>query len=224
MTDRSLIEIIRSRRSVRRFDLTRKVKYKQILELIDAANYAPSACNAQAWHFIVLDDQEIIENLIKSGLNKGKDSDVIIFVYYRKHVKSKYKNIFLDDYIESASAAIQNMMLRAEEMGLGACWINGINVKKLHKVIKKPFGYEFIAMIRVGYKKIDKSKIQPRKRSPEEIISYNNFSLPTDEIPKRIFVMMEEIILKNRILFYLLPKSLIDILTGKATIKKFKVN
>ena len=149
------------RRSIRDFDLNKKVEQEKIKKIIEAANWAPSACNGQAWHFIIIDEKKILDRLIKKGLLKAKDTPVVIFVYYRKYIKQKPINEYLPDHVQSASAAIQNMLLMAASLGLGTCWINSIGAK-MHRFIKAPFGYEFIAMLRLGYPK-KAIKEQPRK-------------------------------------------------------------
>lgn len=64
-----LMEIIKKRRSVRRF-LTKPVSRELIEECLEAARLAPSACNAQPWQFIVIDD-EAKKNAIAQAAFKG---------------------------------------------------------------------------------------------------------------------------------------------------------
>ncbi|MCK4942800.1 MAG: nitroreductase family protein [Candidatus Aminicenantes bacterium] len=221
MIDEKLIDVIKSRRSIRGFDLDRKVENKLIWKLIESANWAPSACNSQAWHFIVIDDQKILNDLVLRGLKKAKDTPVLILVFYRRYVKNQPINPYLDDQVQSASAAIQNLLLMAHNLGLRTCWVNGINAP-MEKFLKIPFGYEFIAMIRLGYPSRSELVPQPRKYRIDDIISYNHFSLPRKDLSARSEVMFEKLINHYRKyrLFQLLKRFIPRSLKNKFRLNK----
>ena len=112
MIDEQLRQAIASRRSIRDFYLNRKVEQEKIKKIIEAANWAPSACNGQAWHFIIIDEKKILDRLIKKGLLKAKDTPVVIFVYYRKYIKQKPINEYLPDHVNWAYTTIKTMLTR----------------------------------------------------------------------------------------------------------------
>lgn len=196
MIDNGFLELVKSRRSVRQYG-DRKISKPDICRILEAANWAPSACNGQAWHFIVLDDEKKINFLVDKGLDKAKDAPALILVFYRKYIKRKPINLRFADYVQSASAAIQNMLLMAHNLGIGACWINGMDIP-INKIIKKPFGYEFIALIKLGYGKTKEYKVQDRKYSVEEIMSYNKFDLPARDLQSKREVFWEILKIKAR--------------------------
>ena len=228
MIDSGFLEVIKSRRSIRQYD-NRKIDRSDICKILEAANWAPSACNAQAWHFIVLDEEEKINSMVAKGLDKAKDTPVLIFVFYRKYIRRKPINLHFADYVQSASAAIQNMLLMAHNLGIGACWINGMDIP-VNKIIRKPFGYEFIALIKLGYSKSKEYKIQDRKYSIEEIMSYNNFDLPRRDILSRKEVFWEILKIKvkdnplMKLLFSLLPSGLFKKNGSGKDIESYKIN
>ena len=53
-----IIEGLKTRRSVRRFDVSKKIPHADIEKILEAASYAPSAHNFQPWHFVVIEDAE----------------------------------------------------------------------------------------------------------------------------------------------------------------------
>ena len=61
----TFLELVKRRRSVRRF-LDKPVEREKLLMCLEAARLAPSACNAQPWHFIVVNDKEIRDRLGES--------------------------------------------------------------------------------------------------------------------------------------------------------------
>lgn len=121
------LRTIKSRRSVRRYQ-DKPVHDALINEVLEAGLHAPSAMNQQTWDFTVLRSRERIaalnENsrrvLIEKNWGENAPSDiffgapVVIIISLEK-----------DSLIPMAdcSAAIQNMLLAAESLGLGTCWI-----------------------------------------------------------------------------------------------------
>jgi len=53
------LEFVTTRQSVRAFDTERPVEKEKIERIVEAARLAPSACNAQPWHLIVVDEPEL---------------------------------------------------------------------------------------------------------------------------------------------------------------------
>ena len=229
MIDDKLLEIIKNRRSIRQFDLSKKVELEKINQLLEAANWAPSACNAQAWHFVVINDKFMINDLIEKGFSKAKNTPVLIFVFYRTYVKGKPINHDFDDDIQSASASIQNMLLMAHNLGLGATWINGINID-IKKVIEIPYGYKFIAMVKLGYPKHNESKEQIRKYSVSQFMTLNKFNLPKNDLENKKSIYLEKFIYTIKriklinLLIKLIPISVKKRIIGYKDIESFKKN
>ena len=86
----SLMELFRKRRSVRNYS-DRPVPREDILKCLEAARLAPSACNSQPWHFIVIDEPELrkrVADRIFSGLyamnHFAKEAPVLVAVITEK--------------------------------------------------------------------------------------------------------------------------------------------
>ena len=56
---RDFLSLALQRQSDRAFDSSRPVEKEKLERILEAARMAPSACNAQPWHFIVVDDPEL---------------------------------------------------------------------------------------------------------------------------------------------------------------------
>jgi nitroreductase len=198
-----LQKAIFERRTVRSF-LDKPVSFEIIKELIGAAIYAPSACNQQAWKFILIESSDLKEEIcINYGSPFISQSPSGILVLYRNDVSLNYR--MYKDHIQSSSAAIQNILLTAFEKGLGACWICDLpSPQHIRKVLNIPRCYEVIAYIALGYPKkylssdtirhydgdVEKTRIRERKYSVEEVLSLNKFDDSFDEkqIKKYLFV------------------------------------
>lgn len=167
----NLDEIIRGRRSVRVFK-KEEVPPRLIEEMLDAARWAPSACNKQAWEFVVVTDQEIKKKLVRDP------PPVIIYVTYDKRINPEnYANI------QSAAAAIQNALLKGHELGLGCCWVCALGSKnKIRRLLDIPREHEIVAAIFVGYP--DELPSPPVRRELSELLHLDKFSSSVPISPK----------------------------------------
>lgn len=137
-----VLEIIKSRRSTRKFknSVVEKEKLEKILE---AGRYAPSGGNCQSAHFIVIQKPEILEELAelvqqefakmeetpgmyKSIVNSIRSSKKGRYVFhYAAPVLIVLAN--QKDYgnnIADCACALENMMIAANALDVGSCWIN----------------------------------------------------------------------------------------------------
>ena len=146
-----LKEAIFGRCSIRSFQ-DKPVAIEDIKELIQAAIYAPSASNHQAWKFIIVNNEET-KKLVR-GLRGSiliTDAPTGILVLYRNDLTL---NLTYKDYIQSAAAAIQNILLAAYEKGIGSCWINRLSAPNyIRKALNIPKIFNIIAYIALGYPK-----------------------------------------------------------------------
>lgn len=198
-----LDDAIFGRHSVRCFS-NKAVSDGIIREIINAGIYAPSACNLQNWKYIVVRDgdrskyyNEIIGN-----------APVLIFVLYKSDVQNVtgYKH---KDYVQSAAASIQNMLLKAYSMGLGSCWICDLPQNELlQEHFKVPYYYEILATVALGYP-VDKSdntiahklfhsntandyELRKRKYDIDDVLYYEYFgNSKKSEINKEIEICSE---------------------------------
>jgi len=210
-----LNQAIKTRRSIRRF--SDKKLTKEILEkILDAGRHAPSHCNTQGWKFIFIDSPKIKNEIFENGGSLTiKNAPYGILVLYNTALSD---NLEYQDWIQSSSAAIQNMLLTIHECNLGGCWICHLPRKKiLNKILHIPKPYSPVGYIAFGYTK-ENPVIMPRKNKINEIYSINKFIWPKDKIPlnircKRLF----------RKIYFLLPsfiKKMIFPIANKF-IKKF---
>jgi nitroreductase len=156
----AIMDLIRSRRSIRRF-LPRPVEREKIVTCLEAARLAPSAHNAQPWRFIVIDDPGLKENLCSeafTGIYKmsrfAAQAPVVIvvlcrmdFVAHRLGGQIQRTGFHLIDI----GIAGEHFVLQAEELGLATCWMGWFNNRKARRVLKVPRRYKIIAFLPVGY-------------------------------------------------------------------------
>jgi len=163
----SLVDVVLSRRSVRRYE--QKEIPKDVLDrILEAGRQAPSAMNRQPWHFIVLTDYEIKKELSKGFFNRHiKDSAVtVVGVAYTGFIDRRWSTI-------STSIALQNMVIAAWAMGVGSCWIGDFKEDNVKKLLKIPDKWKVVALISFGYP-AEKPRLK-RKKPLDKIVSFNKF-------------------------------------------------
>lgn len=144
------LECISTRRSIRNY-CKKKVDEKTIKQILDMAILAPSGKNLQPWKLKVIDDFEKIKVLSELDKNNSwmESAPVVLSVFLDKTVSYNYKKD-----LQSSGALIQNILLTANAMGLGSCWLGGIVSKESE--IKNILGIndnsiELMALITLGY-------------------------------------------------------------------------
>lgn len=181
-----VIKCIKERRSIRSYKS--EVPSDEVINtLLDAAVWAPSASNTQPWHFTVITDKELLEELdsrAKPPLLENIQSEK-----YRKMISDPNYKILFDApcliMVSSATAqyfghhdcgcAVQNICLAAHSLGLGTCIIGFLNHLLLRpegadllKRLNLPDGYRPCVGITVGY---------PGDKEPENVgRSYQKFN------------------------------------------------
>jgi coenzyme F420-0:L-glutamate ligase/coenzyme F420-1:gamma-L-glutamate ligase len=148
-----VMDLIKRRRSIRKFS-PRKVKAAIVREVLEAAQWAPSAHNAQPCRFIVLIDDalkrdlaeamaaawradmtkdglavEVRENTAQDSVERFARAPVLVVACLTMKGMDKYADELRqrcerDLAVQSLGAAVQNMLLVAHSKGLGACWFS----------------------------------------------------------------------------------------------------
>ena len=114
----NVMDCIVTRRSIRKY--TGEVISKEQLEtLLKAAVYAPSAMKRLPWHFVVLQDKDQLKKMteIHPYTKFAVDAGTAIVVCADANINDNTTHL-----IQDTAACIQNMLLAAHDMGLGACW------------------------------------------------------------------------------------------------------
>ncbi|MCX7680081.1 MAG: nitroreductase family protein [Spirochaetes bacterium] len=180
-----LKEAIYTRRSIRKFT-EEMVTDDEIKEMLDAARFAPSWANVQPWEFIVVRDKSIIERITNtySPNNPARKCSLacsaLIVVCGKQHL-SGYKDgapvtRFDSWYMFDLGMAVQNLCLRAHDMGLGTVVVGFMNHDECRRILEVPAGYEVVAAIPVG-KPAVVGKEGPPRRPLSEIVHLNKFGV-----------------------------------------------
>jgi len=153
------MEVMLTRRSVRKYN-KKPLSNKVIEELLKAAMSAPSAGNEQPWHFIIMDDPEILSEVhtFHNHAKMLKDASVAILVCGDLNL-DKHNGMWIQD----CSAATQNLLLAVRAKELGAVWL-GIYPREeriigMKKLANLPENIIPFSLISIGYPAEKQEKI-----------------------------------------------------------------
>jgi len=163
----SLIEVVLSRRSIRRYE-QKEIPRDVLDKILEAGRQAPSAANKQPWHFIVLTDSKIKRELSKGLFNRFiKDAPVTV-------VGCTHKDLIAGKWsLVSTTIALQNMVIAAWAMGIGSCWIGDFKEEKVKRLLSIPENWNVGALVSFGYPA--EKPHSRKKKSMEEIVGFNKF-------------------------------------------------
>ena len=165
-----MLKEIENRRSIRNYK-NDNIDKKIIFDILNAGIKAPSAKNNQPWRFLIVNNDiknKISDKMIEIyGINKT--AEVIKTVPYLILIYNKDNEYF--NHL-SIGAAIENILLEAENIGLGTLWIGYI--KKIEDYVKQlvNIDYELVSAIAIGIKNENPLE-RPRLTLDEVLLNEN---------------------------------------------------
>ncbi|MGH2356036.1 MAG: nitroreductase family protein [Chloroflexota bacterium] len=171
---------IRTRRTIRRWT-DQPVSEAIVKELLECALWAPSACNMQLWDFVVVTDPETRQSLAEAVPFADKAQVCIFICYNTRFSEGSYANI------QSASAAVMNMLLRAHSLGLGGFWQATIHDRQmLCQTLGLPKDIDVLSTTLFGYPA--EAPSAPARRDPSHLVHWQKYrpkpTLPSSPDPE----------------------------------------
>lgn len=137
-----LIQIIKGRQSIRKFK-PESLEQEALAAIIEAGRYAPSGHNVQTAHFVVIENQAVLDALRQTvrdafaGMEQPEDKHHPLYTSIRLSKKGSYNFMYnpaafviaankrgYGNGMADTALALGNMMLMAQGQGIGSCWIN----------------------------------------------------------------------------------------------------
>ena len=165
-------EALLNRRSIRQYK-DQKISKEDIDEILKAAMYAPSAMNLQPWHFVVIDDRDVLIETIKSisYAEMLKQSAAAILVCGDSLIEKNESWL-----LQNCSASIQNILLSAHGLGIGSCWIAIHGMDDVYKNVKAQFKLPEniipVSLISLGY---PDEEVKAEERFKQDKIHFNKW-------------------------------------------------
>lgn len=154
-----------------------------LLQILEAARLAPSACNQQPWRFGILRDPGARRRVVEEGflpgikMNWALDAPV--------HVVIGMETSFITHRLAASVSGVaypwvdigiagEHLVLAATELGLGTCWIGWIRPRVLGRIVGWPRSIKPVAVITVGYPSPSPSAPLPetRRKPLDELVRW----------------------------------------------------
>lgn len=181
-----LQQAILQRRSVRKFT-DYYVTDEELKELLEAARWSPSWANTQTWDFVIVRDREQIEKITAtySETNPARKcslaSSALIVACGKKNVagfkEGKCATKFDTWYMFDLGIAVQNICLRAHDLGLGTVIVGLLDHDKCGRILSLPPEFEAVTVIPVGKPAVTAKEGPPRKEM-SQFTHLNQFGIP----------------------------------------------
>lgn len=185
-----LLEAIISRRSIRRYQ-QRPVALEALLKLTDAGRLAATGGNRQPWEFIIVHQKELVETLFPclawlagDGHPPAGMEPVAYMVILGDPQRSAH-------YQLDCAAAAQNILVAAQVLGLGSCWLGSVDWRTVRQLLNIPDHLEGFGVVSLGYpaqkvvieagmddrlpKRDEQGVLHLSKRSREELVHLNRY-------------------------------------------------
>ncbi|MGD8544491.1 MAG: nitroreductase family protein, partial [Candidatus Bathyarchaeota archaeon] len=121
----SLLDLILSRRSIRRYE-NKDIPEEVLQQILETGRQAPSAANRQPIHFVIVTDRDILKNLCDNLINRFVKYAPVAIVGC-----ADIKSLLTGKWaVVDATIAMENMVIAAWTLGIGSCWIGACNEEK----------------------------------------------------------------------------------------------
>jgi len=179
-----ILEEIMKRRSGRAFS-DKPVSDEMLNSILEAARWAPSCANAQAWNFVVLRDSEVrtkAHEALSRGNAYAKAAPVMILVAAKEDGGCPAHG--LPYFTMDVGLAVENMLLQTVHLGLMGHPTAGWNETQLKELTGIPDEYRIVTVVFIGYegdpsmldeRTLEKEKAPRKRKELSEIVHWNGW-------------------------------------------------
>lgn len=163
---------------------SKPVPPEEVLQILEAARLAPSACNRQPWRFAVVRDPVLQRRIVEDGFLPGirmtwaLDAPVHIVIGMARSLVTHRLAASVSgvDYPwVDIGITGEHLVLAATELGLGTCWIGWIKPRVVRRIVGWPGSVKPVVVITVGYPdaEADAGRLPADRRRPlDEIVRW----------------------------------------------------
>ncbi|MDD4922617.1 MAG: nitroreductase family protein [Bacteroidales bacterium] len=180
---KTFLDLVKSRQSDRSYDATRPVEQEKLDYILEAGRLAPSACNAQPWSFMLVNDPELKKQTASALSGKGfgmnsfaHQAPVHLFIVEESaNFTSNLGGIVKQKNFPQIDLGIAaaHMTLAAAEQGLGSCIVGWFDEKKVKQLLKIPSSKRVFLAITLGYS--NQETREKKRKTLQEVVSYNKY-------------------------------------------------
>lgn len=177
-----VLEAIRRRRSVRAYS-NQPIRREVMDRMRQALRSAPSACNYQPWHFVIVSDEELRREIAKAANGQSWMAAAPITVVACGLPGLAYKG--MGGHGNSAdidvAIALDHLTLAAVGDGLGTCWIGAFAEPQIKRLLGVPRSVKVVAMTPLGYPtsaNLNRPMEETQRKPAAEVFSTDRYDGP----------------------------------------------
>ena len=145
-----VMEAVKRRCSVRSYQ-NRPVEEEKLKTILEAGRLAPSASNRQEWRFIVIRDKAARGRLMKAAKNQAFVGQAPVIIACCAQTDNHIMTCGQACYPIDLAIAIEHMVLKATEEGLGSCWIGAFYEDQVKDILGIPEQIRVVELLALGY-------------------------------------------------------------------------
>lgn len=172
-----MLNEIRTRRSIRKYTES-PVSEEIITQLLESAILAPSGSNTQPWHFIIVRSESTRIKIAEISHNQKWMVSAPVHIVCVADIRSRISDdiqisvnedsphMEVKQIIRDTSIAAEHIVLEAENLGLGACWVAWFTQEEIRPVLNIPSDKFVVCILTIGFAE-EQPKARPRKKLEE---------------------------------------------------------
>jgi nitroreductase len=165
-------QAIKSRRSIRLYQ-EKKIEKAKLDKVLEAVRLAPSANNRQEWKFIVVKDNDTRERVADAASGQTFIGQAPVVIVACATESQSIMTCGQPRYTVDVTISMSFMILQAQELGLGTCWIGAFNESSVKEILDIPDDIRVVALTPLGYPMQDPIA-RPRK-AIEQIVCFDKY-------------------------------------------------
>jgi nitroreductase/SAM-dependent methyltransferase len=176
---RAMLDIMATRHSTRAFDGS-EIDAATLADIVRDGTEAPSSCNQQNWHFIVVTDGDAkrLAYDISGGNAHFADCSALIYLCFQKGWTHGNFSV-----VQSVAAAAYHMMISAHLRGFQSIWNAGIGDQvRLRAMLDLPQTFDVIGALAIGRSREGAPPMKAPRRPASEVVSFGQFARPTKAV------------------------------------------
>lgn len=167
-----VFEAVKARRSIRKYQDV-EVEDGKLQRILEVARLAPSAANRQQWKFLVVKSKETREKLVEAAHGQQMVAQAPVLVVACSTESEHVMPCGQPAYTVDLSIAVSFMILEAQELGLGTCWLGAFSEEGFKEILEIPDDVRVVAAFTLGY--ADEGPDPRPRKSVDEITSYEKY-------------------------------------------------
>ncbi len=180
----NVLEAIETRRSVRKYSAN-AIPPEVMGRMRQALRYAPSACNFQPWHFVLVTDEHLRRQVAQAANDQSWMAGAPVIVVACGLAQKAYKHMggHGNSMAIDVAIALDHLSLAAVAEGLGTCWIGAFDEATVKGLLEVPDAVSVVAMTPLGYPaspELNRPLDPARRKDDGEIFSTDRYAGPAE--------------------------------------------